>query len=55
MTWRVDYHNEQDDFPRIPGSRLYKLKEIAPEHYKSLKSYRPWSQVIYMYILWIRP
>ncbi|KAG1359559.1 sphingolipid delta(4)-desaturase DES1-like [Cocos nucifera] len=51
MTWSVGYHNEHHDFPRIPGSRLYKLKEIAPEYYKNLNSYRSWSQVIYMYIM----
>lgn len=51
MTWSVGYHNEHHDFPRIPGSRLYKVKAIAPEYYESLRSYRSWSQVIYMYIM----
>ncbi|URD79076.1 Sphingolipid Delta4-desaturase (DES) [Musa troglodytarum] len=51
MTWSVGYHNEHHDFPRIPGSRLYKVKAIAPEYYESLKSYGSWSQVIYMYVM----
>ncbi|CAN4087162.1 unnamed protein product [Withania somnifera] len=51
MTWSVGYHNEHHDFPRIPGSKLYKVKEIAPEYYKNLDSYKSWSQVIYMYIM----
>lgn len=51
MTWNVGYHNEHHDFPRIAGTRLHKLKEIAPEFYDNLDSYRSWSQVIYMYIM----
>ncbi|RRT81483.1 hypothetical protein B296_00001025 [Ensete ventricosum] len=51
MTWNVGYHNEHHDFPRIPGSRLHKVKAIAPEYYESLNSYKSWSQVIYMYVM----
>lgn len=51
MTWSVGYHNEHHDFPRIPGNRLHKLKEIAPEYYNHLDSYASWSQVIYAYIM----
>ncbi|KAJ3680351.1 hypothetical protein LUZ60_016629 [Juncus effusus] len=51
MTWNVGYHNEHHDFPRIPGHKLYKVREIAPEFYDGLKSYKSWSQVIYMYIM----
>ncbi|XP_042467516.1 sphingolipid delta(4)-desaturase DES1-like [Zingiber officinale] len=51
MTWSVGYHNEHHDFPRIPGNRLYKVKEMAPEYYDNLKSYKSWSQVIFMYIM----
>lgn len=51
MTWSVGYHNEHHDFPRIPGSKLHKVREIAPEFYENLESYQSWSQVIYMYIM----
>lgn len=51
MTWSVGYHNEHHDFPRIPGSKLYKVKEIAPEYYDNLMAYNSWSQVIYMYVM----
>ncbi|KAI9120722.1 hypothetical protein K1719_007755 [Acacia pycnantha] len=51
LTWYVGFHNEHHDFPRIPGSKLHKVKEIAPEYYESLASYKSWSQVIYMYIM----
>lgn len=51
MTWCVGYHNEHHDFPRIPGNKLHKVKEIAPEYYEGLDSYKSWSQVIYMYIM----
>ncbi|KAL6282301.1 hypothetical protein ACE6H2_013230 [Prunus campanulata] len=51
LTWSVGYHNEHHDFPRIPGSKLHKVKGIAPEYYEGLESYKSWSQVIYMYIM----
>ncbi|XXG85726.1 hypothetical protein AAC387_Pa11g0758 [Persea americana] len=44
LTWSVGYHNEHHDFPRIPGSKLYKVKEIAPEFYNDFESYKSWSQ-----------
>jgi len=45
--FNVGYHNEHHDFPRIPGSRLPKLKEIAPEFYDTLPSYNSWAKVLW--------
>lgn len=50
LTWNVGYHNEHHDFPRISGSLLHKVKEIAPEYYKDLASHHSWTHVIYKYI-----
>lgn len=51
LTWHVGYHNEHHDFPRIAGTKLHKVREIAPEYYEGLESYKSWSQVIYMYVM----
>ncbi|KAJ7571515.1 hypothetical protein O6H91_01G169500 [Diphasiastrum complanatum] len=51
LTWNVGYHNEHHDFPRIPGSRLYKVRKIAPEFYESLAHHTSWVRVIYDYIM----
>ena len=51
LTWHVGYHNEHHDFPRIPGTKLHRVREIAPEFYEDLESYQSWSQVIYRYIM----
>jgi sphingolipid delta-4 desaturase len=50
VTFNVGYHNEHHDFPRIPGSRLPKLKKMAPEYYNHLKSYNSWSGVILKFL-----
>lgn len=47
LTWSVGYHNEHPDSPRIPGSKLHKVKKIAPEYYEGLEFYDSSSQVIY--------
>jgi sphingolipid delta-4 desaturase len=46
----VGYHNEHHDFPRIPGSRLPKLLEIAPEFYKDITFKTSYIYTIYEYI-----
>lgn len=50
ITFNVGYHNEHHDFPAIPGSRLPKLKKMAPEFYDHLHSYNSWVAVIWNFI-----
>jgi sphingolipid delta-4 desaturase len=50
LTFNVGYHNEHHDFPYIPGSRLARLRQIAPEYYDSLFAHHSWSRVIWEYI-----
>lgn len=51
LTFNVGYHVEHHDFPSIPGSRLYKLKEIAPEFYANLNYHSSWTYVLWKYIM----
>merc|ERR1712205_298138 len=50
FVYNVGYHNEHHDFPRVPGSRLHKIREIAPEYYDTLKYHTSWTKVIKDYI-----
>jgi sphingolipid delta-4 desaturase len=51
VTFNVGYHNEHHDFPRIPGSRLYRLREIAPEFYDCLPHHTSWVKVLWDYVM----
>ena len=50
FVYNVGYHNEHHDFPKVPGSRLHKIREIAPEYYNTLKYHTSWTKVIKDYI-----
>lgn len=50
LTYNVGYHNEHHDFPKIPGTRLPKLREIASEFY-DMPSYDSWTRVIFDFIV----
>lgn len=47
----VGYHNEHHDFPFVPGKRLHKMMEIAPEVYRELPHYYSWVKVIYDFVM----
>jgi sphingolipid delta-4 desaturase len=50
LTFNVGYHNEHHDFPYIPGSRLPRLRELAPEFYDSLHCHHSWTRTLFDYI-----
>jgi sphingolipid delta-4 desaturase len=45
LTMNIGYHVEHHDFNVIPNSRLYRLREIAPEFYNNLFSYTSYTEV----------
>jgi len=47
LAFFVGYHNEHHDFPRVPGARLSKLRDMAPEFYNTLPNHDSW-----LYTLW---
>jgi len=50
VNFNVGYHNEHHDFPKIPWSRLPKVRKIAPEWYNHLPHHESYCRVIWEYI-----
>ena len=50
LTFNVGYHNEHHDFPYIPGSRLAKLRRLAPEFYDGLMHHESWAATLWHYL-----
>ncbi len=50
LAFNVGYHNEHHDFPYIAGSRLPRLKALAPEFYDPLLSHRSWTATLWHFV-----
>ncbi|HEY4157719.1 MAG TPA: fatty acid desaturase, partial [Polyangiaceae bacterium] len=50
LTFNVGYHNEHHDFPYIPGSRLAKLRALAPEYYEHLLHHTSWTRTLWDFV-----
>jgi sphingolipid 4-desaturase/C4-monooxygenase len=50
LAFHVGYHNEHHDFPYIPGSRLARLRALAPEFYDSLYVHSSWTATLWRFL-----
>jgi sphingolipid delta-4 desaturase len=50
VNFNVGYHNEHHDFPKIPWSRLSKVRKLAPEFYDNLPCHTSYLAVFWRYI-----
>jgi len=50
VNFNVGYHYEHHDFPKIPWTRLPKVRKVAPEFYNNLPSYTSYISVFWKYI-----
>lgn len=49
LTYNVGLHNEHHDFPQIPHTRLYRLRQIAPEFYEPMYHHFSYAKVLYKF------
>lgn len=50
LCFNMGYHNEHHDFMNVAWINQPKLTQIAPEAYKTLKSYNSWTKVLVNFI-----
>ncbi len=50
LALNVGYHNEHNDFPAVPWSRLPAVRALAPEHYDALTPVRSYAQLLARFI-----
>jgi sphingolipid 4-desaturase/C4-monooxygenase len=50
LAFNVGYHNEHHDFPYIPGSRLARLRALAPEFYDTLHFHTSWTVTLWHFV-----
>jgi sphingolipid delta-4 desaturase len=51
LAFNVGYHNEHHDFPYIAGSRLPRLRAMAPEFYDTLLAHRSWAGTLWQFVM----
>lgn len=51
LAFNVGYHNEHHDFPYIPGSRLGRLRALAPPFYDTLHSHTSWTRALWRFVM----
>jgi sphingolipid delta-4 desaturase len=51
FAFNVGFHVEHHDFPKVPGSRLPKLREMAKEFYPTNPKYQSWPGVMYRFVM----
>lgn len=51
LTWNVGHHVEHHDLPTVPGSRLPRVREIAPSFYAGLETCPSWSGAIVAFVV----
>lgn len=50
LVFNAGYHVEHHDMMRIPWMRLPEIREVAPEFYGQLHSYRSWTRLLFRFL-----